>query len=125
MPTACRGRAAEALTWTKEVMTKLGLTLNEAKTSLRDARRDPYNPSPRLYLYMSARPSKKSLQRLKTKVRELLVPSNNNPWPEMRDELNWTLRGRSSYFNPGSRVAAFGSIDHWPRATAEIGAPRR
>jgi RNA-directed DNA polymerase len=27
-----RGRAAEALTWTKGVMTKLGLVLNEAKT---------------------------------------------------------------------------------------------
>src|ERR671929_37063 len=30
-----RGRAAEALTWTQAVMTKLGLSLNEAKTSLR------------------------------------------------------------------------------------------
>ena len=29
-----RGRAAEALAWTKAVMTKLGLALNEAKTSL-------------------------------------------------------------------------------------------
>jgi len=35
-----RGRAAEALTWTKAVMTKLGLTLKEAKTSLRDARQE-------------------------------------------------------------------------------------
>ena len=33
-----RGHAAEALAWTKAVMTKLGLTLNEAKTSLKDAR---------------------------------------------------------------------------------------
>src|SRR5205814_8880141 len=30
-----RGCAAEALAWTKVVMTKLGLTINEAKTSLR------------------------------------------------------------------------------------------
>jgi RNA-directed DNA polymerase len=93
-----RGRAAEALTWTKGVMTKLGLVLNEAKTSLRDSRRErftflgysfgphhPYNPSARTYLYMSASPSKESVQRLKTKVRELLVPGNNDPWPEMRD----------------------------------------
>ncbi len=34
-----RGHAEEALTWTKAVMTKLGLTLNEAKTSVKDARR--------------------------------------------------------------------------------------
>lgn len=32
-----RGRAEEALAWTKAVMTKLGLTINEAKTSLKDA----------------------------------------------------------------------------------------
>jgi len=82
------------------VMTKLGLTLNEAKTSLRDARPErytflgysfgphhPYNPSARMYLYMSASPSKKSVQRLKTKVRELLMPGNNAPWPEVRDDL--------------------------------------
>src|SRR5215204_7059423 len=35
-----RGHAAEALTWTKAVMAKLGLTLNEAKPSLKDARRE-------------------------------------------------------------------------------------
>jgi RNA-directed DNA polymerase len=33
-----RGRAQEALAWTKAVMTRLGLTLNEAKTSVRNAR---------------------------------------------------------------------------------------
>jgi hypothetical protein len=45
----------------------------------------PYNPSARMYLYMSASPSKKSVQRLKTKVRALLVPSNTDPWPEVRE----------------------------------------
>jgi len=38
-----RGRADEALAWTKVVMTKLGLTLNEAKTSLKDARKERFN----------------------------------------------------------------------------------
>ena len=33
-----RGHAAEALAWTRQVMTRLGLTLNEAKTSVKDAR---------------------------------------------------------------------------------------
>jgi RNA-directed DNA polymerase len=99
-----RGRAAEALTWTKAVMTKLGLTINEVKTSLRDARQErfnflgysfgphyPYNSKVRMHL--SASPSKKSVQRLKTTVRELLVPGNNDPWPEVRDDLNRSLRG--------------------------------
>jgi RNA-directed DNA polymerase len=38
-----RGHAEEALTWTKAVMTKLGLTLNEAKTSVKDARREGFD----------------------------------------------------------------------------------
>src|SRR3954447_24302291 len=38
-----RGRAAEALTWTKAVMTRLGLSLNEAKTSLKDARQERFD----------------------------------------------------------------------------------
>jgi RNA-directed DNA polymerase len=38
-----RGRAEEALKWTKAVMTKLGLTLNETKTSLRDARSESFD----------------------------------------------------------------------------------
>src|SRR4051794_41489299 len=35
-----RGRAAEALAWTRAVVAKLGLMLNEAKTSVKDARRE-------------------------------------------------------------------------------------
>jgi RNA-directed DNA polymerase len=35
--------AAEALMWTKGVMTKLGLTLNEVKTSVRDARTERFD----------------------------------------------------------------------------------
>ena len=65
-----RGRAAEALAWTKAVMTKHGLTINEAKTSLRDARQERfdflgYSFGPHRYKangqsYLSASPSKKS-----------------------------------------------------------------
>ena len=38
-----RGYAAEALAWTKAVMMRLGLTLNEAKTSLKDARQERFD----------------------------------------------------------------------------------
>src|SRR6202047_140953 len=37
-----RGRATEALAWTKAGMTRLGLTLTEAKTSLKNARQDRF-----------------------------------------------------------------------------------
>src|SRR5271155_499462 len=38
-----RRSAGEALAWTRQVMTKLGLALNEAKTAVRDARREPFD----------------------------------------------------------------------------------
>ena len=34
--------------------------------------------------YLSASPSKKSVQRLKTKVGDLLAPNNHDPWPDVR-----------------------------------------
>jgi RNA-directed DNA polymerase len=118
-----RGRAAEALTWTKAVMTKLGLTLNEAKTSVRDARQEcftflGYSFGPHWYKanghrYLGASPSKKSVQRLKTTVGNLLVPGNNAPWQEVRDKLNRTLRGWSNYFRYGARRSAFRSVDRY------------
>jgi RNA-directed DNA polymerase len=37
-----RGCADEALAWTRGVMTRLGLTLNEAKTAVRDVRRERF-----------------------------------------------------------------------------------
>ena len=38
-----RGHAREALAWTRQVMTRLGLTLNEAKTSVRDGRKESFD----------------------------------------------------------------------------------
>jgi RNA-directed DNA polymerase len=118
-----RGRAAEALAWTKTVMTRLGLTLNEAKTSLRNARLERfdflgYSFGPHRYKangqwYLSASPSKKSMQRFKTKVGNLLVPGNHDPWPEVRDALNSSLLGWSNYFCHGTRRSAFRSVDRY------------
>jgi RNA-directed DNA polymerase len=118
-----RGCAAEALAWTKAVMTRLGLTLNEAKTSLRDAREERftflgYSFGPHWYKangqwYLGTSPSKKSVQRLKTTVGNLLVPGNNAPWQEVRDTLNRSLRGWSNYFCYGTRRSAFRSVDRY------------
>ena len=118
-----RGCAAEALAWTKAVMTRLGLTINEAKTSLRNARQEcfdflGYTFGPHRYKangvwYLSASPSKKSMHRFKTKVGNLLVPGNNEPWSEVRDTLNRSLLGWSNYFSHGTRRSAFHSIDRY------------
>jgi RNA-directed DNA polymerase len=116
-----RGHAAEALAWTKAVMARLGLSINEAKTSLKDARTESfdflgYTFGPHRFRkdghwYLGASPSKKSVQRLKTKVGELLVPRNKGAWPEVCDRLNRLLRGWSAYFSYGTRLQAYRAID--------------
>jgi RNA-directed DNA polymerase len=117
-----RGFAGEALAWTKAVMTKLGLTLNEAKTSVKDARREGfdflgYTLGPQRYRkdghwYLGASPSKKSVLRIKTKIGDLLRPRNKGAWPEVRNRLNRLLAGWSAYFGYGTRLQAYRAVDN-------------
>ena len=70
-------------------MTRLGLTINEVKTSLKNARQErfdflgysfgPYRYKANGKWYLSASPSKKGVRRLKTKVSNLLLSGNNDP----------------------------------------------
>jgi RNA-directed DNA polymerase len=116
-----RGHAEEALTWTKAVMTKLGLTLNETKTSVKNARKESfdflgYTLGPRHFRnggrwYLGAAPSKKSVIRIKTKVSELLMPGNKSPWPRVCERLNRLLGGWSAYFSHGSLAPAYQAVD--------------
>mgnify|MGYP001333327623 CR=1 FL=1 len=117
-----RGYADEALAWTRAVMTKLGLTLNEGKTSVKNAREEHfdflgYTFGPEHYRkdghwYLGASPSRKSVQRLKGKVSAILVPGEMGAWPEVRSQLNSLLRGWSSYFSYGTRLQAYRAVDH-------------
>ena len=117
-----RGHAAEALAWTKAVMTKLGLTLNEAKTSLRNARQEcfdflgyafgPHHDERGGERYLGASPSKKSVRRIKSTVSELLVPREKGSWPNVRDRLNRLLQGWSAYFSYGTRTRAYRAVDY-------------
>jgi RNA-directed DNA polymerase len=117
-----RGYADEALAWTRRIMTRLGLTVNEAKTTVRDARQERfdflgYSFGPHHYRkdghwYLGASPSQKSVQRLKGRVGEILVPSNVAPWPAVRDRLNHLLRGWAAYFGYGTRLMAYRAADH-------------
>jgi RNA-directed DNA polymerase len=117
-----RGYAAEALAWTRAVMMRLGLALNEEKTSIRDGRQErfdflgytfgPHRFSKDGHWYLGASPSRKSVQRLKDKVGALLVPGNKRAWPEVRDQLNKVLRGWSNYFGYGTRLQAYRAVDN-------------
>ena len=117
-----RGYAEEAKTWTGQVMTRLGLTLNEAKTSIRNARVESFDFLGYSFVthyyrkngrrYLGASPSKKSVQRLKGKVGEILAPGNQAPWSEVRSQLNSLLSGWRSYFDYGSRQRAYVAVDH-------------
>jgi RNA-directed DNA polymerase len=92
-----RGYAAEALNWTRGVMKRIGLTLNETKTSIKQARREQfdflgYTFGPWRYrktgaLYLGTSPSKKSVSRLRRKVGGLLKPGNVGAWHKVRDQL--------------------------------------
>lgn len=117
-----RQHAEEARNWSGRVMTCLRLTLNEAKTKLRDARRESfdflgYTFGPHHYRkdghwYLGASPSRKSVARLRQKVNEVLVPGNKGSWPEVRDRLNSILRGWSNYFGYGTRLQAYRAVDN-------------
>ena len=118
-----RGAATEALTWTRGVMTRMGLTLNEAKTSIRDARRESFDFLGYTFgpdrsrtdgqPYLGAKPSTKSVQRVKAAVRAVLHPGNQAPGPEVAVAVNRRLRGWSAYFRYGTRRRAYRAVDRY------------
>jgi RNA-directed DNA polymerase len=117
-----RRHAEQAKTWAQQVMTRLGLSLNEAKTTVRNARKDRFDflgysfgphHSPRTgQQYIGASPSKKSVARLKTRISTILQRGNKEPWIEVCGKLNRLLKGWAGYFNYGTCTPAYRAIDH-------------
>ena len=116
-----RGHAAEALEWTDRTMTRLGLSLNRTKTRLCEARTERFDflgYSFGLHRFrqtgrpfIGASPSPKSVQRLKEKVGDILVPGNKGKWSDVRETLNRVLRGWCGYFSPGSHYVTDKAIE--------------
>jgi RNA-directed DNA polymerase len=118
-----RGKADEALAWTQWVMGRIGLTLNESKTCIRDARRESfdflgYTLGPERYRkdghgYLAAKPSKKSVRRIKEKVRGILRPGNQAAREVVVARLNRVLRGWANHFSYGTRLMAYRAVDQY------------
>ncbi len=117
-----RGCAEEARDWTRKVITCLGLTLNETKTKLKEARQESFDFLGYTFglhrywktgqEYLGASPSPQSVARLRAKVDAVLIPGNQGTWEEVRDRVNRILRGWSNYFNYGSRRKAYRAVDN-------------
>jgi RNA-directed DNA polymerase len=118
-----RGKAKESLEWTRGVLERLELTLNEKKTSIRNACRErfdflgytfgPHYSMRTGWEYIGHSPSKKSVARIKETVGDLLVPSNVKPWQEVRKRLNQKLDGWRAYFCCGSTAKAYRAVDEY------------
>lgn len=115
------GFAHEAHEVLRRVMTAMGLTVNEAKTKLREARTErfdflgytfgPYWDRRTGRRYLGAGPSSTSRQRLKAKVHDLTVPGNVSPWPDVCRKLNALLGGWQAYFSYGTLARAYSEVD--------------
>jgi len=118
-----RGYAEQAREWTERVMRRIGLTLNEQKTSTRDARSEEFDFLGYTFgtrysvwngqLYMAARPSKRSIRRLTAGIYDLLQPREKGTWVEVRERLNVKLRGWQTYFGHGTISRAYQIVNRY------------
>jgi len=90
------------LAWTKAVMTKLGLTINEAKSSLKDARRESfdflgYTIGPRHLPKgddgILARVHRRRAYCGQDESQRAAEANNKGAWPIVRNKLNQLLVG--------------------------------
>lgn len=122
-----RGKAAEALEWTRWAMGRIGLSLNETKTCIRDARRETFDFLGYSFglehyrkdghTYLAAQPSKRAAGQVKATVRTVLRPGNQGSWPEVRGNLNAVLQGWAAYFSYGTRTLAYRAVDNYVQTT--------
>jgi RNA-directed DNA polymerase len=119
----CRRGSRQVLEVTRRWLTRIGLTLNAAKTSIRDGGREPFDflgytfgprYSPRTGgRYLGAGPSKKATKKLRAKVRARLRPNNLLPLVDVVSLLNRTLRGWANYFCHGTLVRVRQDVDDY------------
>jgi RNA-directed DNA polymerase len=108
----CRpGNGAAALTTMRQLMTRLGLTVNETKTRLVRLPEEGFDflgySIGRFYgkdgaCFIGTRPSRKAVRRLLERVHDATTPHKHAESPEIRvTAINRLLRGWAEYFNQG------------------------
>ena len=116
------GHAEQAQEWTQQVMSRIGLTLNEQKTSIRDARREEFDflgytfgrcyPMRRGRVYLGTVPSKKRVQRICRAISDETGRDTVRLDPKaMVEKLNRMLTGWANYFCLGSVSKAYSAVD--------------
>jgi len=103
------------------VLERLKRTLNEKKTSIRNARGERfdflgYTFGPHYGMrtgreYIGYSPSQKSVARIKKAVGNHPMPGNVRPWEEVCERLNRKLQGWRAYFGRGSTASAYRAVD--------------
>ena len=117
----CQGPAAEALAVVRRWMQALKLTLNETKTRTCDATQEhfdflgytfgPMVHRPTGRTYVGAQPSRRAMARLRERVRGILRPGNQAPWPEVVRQVNRVVGGWQRYFSYGTVSRAYWNLD--------------
>jgi hypothetical protein len=109
----CRGDAARALSAARSILTRIGLTLNDTKTRICFAPKEPFDfLGYRFGLqyrfgsglpYLAAYPSAKSVRRIKDTLRRMV--GSHMSWQseeELVTDVNRLLRGWMNYFSYGT-----------------------
>ena len=115
-----RGCAEQAHEVLRHVMTRIGLTVNETKTKLREATRERFDFLGYTFgphwdrrsgkCYLGASPSRKSRERIKAQVHAVTVPGARS-WEKVCDQLNAKLRGWQGYFDYGTLSEAYSEVN--------------
>jgi RNA-directed DNA polymerase len=116
--------------WVRRVVEDhLGLTLNRVKTRTVDLKREgagldflgytfrfDRDRNGRARRYLNVFPSKKSVKRIRDRVRELTGPGACfKPATILIDQINFTLRCWAGYFGGGYPAMAFREVEHYTR----------
>jgi hypothetical protein len=120
----CKKRPEFYLDQARQVLDRLGLTLNEKKTRIVNAREDTFDflghrfavqPSKRTGVVSTFYyPSPKAMNAVKKKIREVVRTGQHMNLPQLvKDRVNPILRGWGHYFKTGNSRKHFLSIGNY------------